>query len=176
MRHRYRIRPATRSDLHHLPAIERAAVERFRDVGLFDAYANTCLSAEAFEERQHAGCLYVAVPQAGPPVGFAAWSWLGPRVLLEEMDVDPQHGQRGIGGRLLRAVCRWATRKRASGIVLSTTRDVPWNEPFYRRHGFSEVSEAVYCEALRQLRAAEEFAGLPIARRVIMTKGPPGFP
>lgn len=173
---RYRIRAARRGDLHHLPGIERAAAQRFREVGLFEAYSRVSLTAEEFEARQHAGCLYVAVAPFAGPIGFAAWSWLGANVYLEEMDVDPRHGRCGVGTRLLAAVCQWAARHKAAGVVLSTTREVPWNEPFYRRHGFIEIPESGYCERLLQLRAAEKAAGLPLERRVIMRRGDPGFP
>jgi GNAT superfamily N-acetyltransferase len=173
MRPRYRIRLAKRGDLHALPYIERAAVTRFRATGLFESYARHFTSAEHFEERQHRACLCVAVDRLERPVGFAAWSRWNDEGHLEEMDVLPSHGCRGIGAAMLAAVCALESRRAANLITLSTTRDVPWNLPFYRRHGFLEVAESALSPRLRELRAAETAAGLPLARRVIMQKALP---
>jgi GNAT superfamily N-acetyltransferase len=166
----YLIRSAIRADLHHLPSIERAAVRRFGEVGLLEAYAQTYISAEEFEARQRAGLLKVAALRAGDPVGFATWTTRGDVAHLEEMDVHPQHGRRGLGARLLASVCRWAASREIVAITLSTTRGLPWNELFYSRHGFHELPESAYTADIRELRAAESAAGLPLARRLIMLR------
>src|SRR5690349_18843714 len=54
---------------------------------------------------------------------------------VEEMDVLTDHGRRGLGGRLLEAVCTWAREQGHPAVTLSTFRDVPWNGPFYRDTG-----------------------------------------
>lgn len=166
----YRVRLALRSDLHLLPAIERAAVRLFESVGLFEPYSRLFVTAEQFEVRQYEGRLLVAVDSRDAPTGFATWACWGKSVHLEEMDVHPEHGQRGVGKRLLEAVCQRAAKAGADEITLSTTRGVPWNEPFYRRCGFHEVAETAYTPKLVRLRAAEEAAGLPVDRRVIMRR------
>ena len=166
----YRVRRAIRQDLHVLPAIERMASVRFREVGLERAYDRCFISAEAFEARQHRGVLWVAVNRRDRPVGFATCSQIDGIAHLDEIDVLPEHGRRGLGSLLLRAVCAWARSRSYPAVTLSTTRGVPWNEPFYLRRGFQELAENAYTTGLRRLRAAEEAAGLPVSRRLIMKR------
>jgi GNAT superfamily N-acetyltransferase len=167
-RSRYRIRPARRDDLHLLPAIERAACSRFRGHGLAKTYASLSMTAEQFEGRQHAGRLWVAADREDRPVGFATWSILDGLAHLDEIDVVPRHGRRGLGSGLVRIAFGWARQRKRPGITLSTTDGVGWNVPFYRRHGFKVLPEPAYTEGLRRLRAAEAAAGLPPALRLIM--------
>ena len=166
----YRVRLATRRDLHALPTIERAAALRFREVGLGEAYNHCFISAEDFEARQHRAVLWVAANEQDRPVGFATCSQIDGIAHLDEIDVLPQHGRRGIGSQLLQTVCTWARSRANPAMTLSTTRGVPWNEPFYRRRGFRELAESSYTVGLRRLRAAEAAAGLPVSHRLIMRR------
>ncbi|HET9064124.1 MAG TPA: GNAT family N-acetyltransferase [Candidatus Binatia bacterium] len=166
----YRVRLAARRDLHVLPIIERMAAARFREVGLDQAYGRCFISAEEFEARQHRGVLWVVANELGRPVGFATCSQIDDSAHLDEIDVLPQHGRRGVGSSLLRAVCAWARSRSFPAITLSTTRGVPWNEPFYRRRGFHELDESSYTTGIRRLRAAEDAAGLPVGNRLIMKR------
>jgi GNAT superfamily N-acetyltransferase len=51
------------------------------------------------------------------------------------MDVLPEHAGQGLGAALIEAVCSWAHTRGFDAVTLSTFRDVPWNAPFYTRHG-----------------------------------------
>jgi GNAT superfamily N-acetyltransferase len=166
----YRVRLAARRDLHALPTVERMAAGRFREVGLDQAYGRCFISAEEFEARQHCGVLWVATNELGRPVGFATCSQIDRSAHLDEIDVLPEHGRRGLGSSLLRAVCAWARSRSFQAITLSTTRGVPWNEPLYRRRGFHELDESSYTTGIRRLRAAEAAAGLPVGNRLIMIR------
>jgi GNAT superfamily N-acetyltransferase len=166
----YRVRLATRRDLYALPTIERAAALRFREVGLDEVYGRCFISAEDFEGRQYGGVLWVATNERDQPVGFATCSQIDGIAHLDEIDVLPQHGRRGVGSQLLHTVCTWARSRAQAAVTLSTTRGVPWNEPFYRRRGFREVAETAYTGGLRRLRAAEAAAGLPVSHRLIMKR------
>jgi GNAT superfamily N-acetyltransferase len=164
------VRLAGRADLHLLPAIERMANHRFREFGLGQVYDRCFITAEDFETRQHCGFLWVAVTERDRPIGFATCSQIDDVAHLDEIDVLPQHGRRGIGTLLLRTVCAWARSAAYPAVTLSTTRGVPWNEPFYRRRGFREIAETAYTAGLRRLRAAETAAGLPVTRRLMMRR------
>ena len=85
------------------------------------------------------------------PVGFAHVEPLTMDVPhLEEIDVHPSHGRRGLGTRLVRAVFDWAAATGYRAITLTTFRAVPWNMPWYRRLGFVELPAEAWSEALRR--------------------------
>ena len=74
------------------------------------------------------------------PVGFAHVGILEPLVAhLKEVDVHPDHGHRGIGTRLVMAVCKSVGLAGYAFVTLTTFRDVPWNMPLYAKLGFQEV-------------------------------------
>jgi GNAT superfamily N-acetyltransferase len=170
LRPRYRIRPATRGDIHILPKIERAAGSRFAPYGLVELFAAVHTAVEQLEDRQARGQLWVAADRENRPVGFAAASILDGCGHLDELDVLPRHGRNGLGTRLLDQVCVWAWRQACPGVTLSTMRDVPWNAPFYRSRGFHDVPAESLTEGLVRLQQAEATAGLPVERRVIMRR------
>jgi predicted N-acetyltransferase YhbS len=87
---------------------------------------------------------------------------------VEEMDVLPSHGRRGLGACLLRCVCVWAQAQGHTAITLSTFRDVPWNGPFYRKHGFRELQPAEWTAGMRAIREKEAQHGLRVEARVFM--------
>ena len=122
------------------------------------------------EAAMRRGHLWLAV-LGDAPVGFAHVEPLTADVPhLEEIDVDPSHGRRGLGTRLVQAVCDWAAAAGHSAITLNTFRDVPWNMPWYRRLGFVELPVEAWSDALRRQVAAETARGLDPARRVAMAR------
>lgn len=77
------------------------------------------------------------------PVGFAHVEVIEPLgAHLNEIDVHPDHGRRGIGTRLVTAVCNWAALAGYAFVTLTTFRDVRWNKLFYAKLGFLEVETA----------------------------------
>jgi GNAT superfamily N-acetyltransferase len=98
-------------------------------------------------------------------VGFALVKMLADDLPhLEEIDVHPTHGRRGLGTALVRAVCEWATASGYVMLTLTTFRAVPWNLPFYGRLGFVEIPR----ETLRPELSAEAHRGLDPDTRVVM--------
>ena len=134
----YEITRARPDDLKFLAAIELAAARML--VGHApEAVLNEATSEEELQKAQRCGHVWVAL--AGDlPVGFAHVKVFEPSVVhLEEIDVHPEYGRRGIGTQLVKAVCEWATVSNYRNVTLTTFRDVPWNMPFYRRLGFEEI-------------------------------------
>jgi GNAT superfamily N-acetyltransferase len=131
---------------------------------------------EDFEAAQRDGTLWVARDEHGAPVGFALVERLGAEFHLEEMDVLPEHGRRGIGTALVRAVCDWAARKGSASVTLCTFRDIPWNAPFYQRLGFRSLDLHELPPALRERMREEAEHGLTWEHRVAMRYTPPGVP
>jgi predicted N-acetyltransferase YhbS len=89
---------------------------------------------------------------------------------VEEMDVLTDHGRRGLGGRLLEAVCTWAQEQGHPAVTLSTFRDVPWNGPFYRKHGFADLAPADWTPGMHVIREQEANHGLRTEARVFMRR------
>jgi GNAT superfamily N-acetyltransferase len=115
------------------------------------------------------GHLWVAL-DGDSPVGFAHVEMLaGDLPHLNELDVHPGHGRRGVGTRLVRAVCDWVAGAGHAQITLTTFRDVAWNMPWYTRLGFVELPAERWSDELRRLVAAETARGLDPARRAVMT-------
>lgn len=166
----YRIRPARPEDLPALPEIERAAAQLFRQVpgDLLAGVQDDVTSGEDFEHARLGGWLLVAAAPDGTPVGFALMDPLPGSVHLDEIDVHPDHGRRGIGAALVRAVVAAAGDRGYPAVTLTTFREVPWNAPFYAGLGFRALEPDEWTPELASLVAAEAEAGLPAERRVVM--------
>ncbi|WXA94847.1 GNAT family N-acetyltransferase [Pendulispora brunnea] len=157
-------RRATAAELPLLPAVEAAADERFAAMG----YAP--LPPPGSSETL-AAALFVLV--AGePPVGFARVEVVDGIAHLEQLSVHPVHQGRGFGAALLEGAFQEAQRLGYSEMTLVTFADVPWNAPFYARHGFRELD--VLTLGLEALRAKERSLGLDaMGRRVVMKRTTP---
>jgi GNAT superfamily N-acetyltransferase len=144
------VRRADSADLAELPAVEAAADELFVPLGITDLPA-----PGTPEQWAHAWRVLVT----GRPVrGFAALELLDGAVHLEQLSVHPAHGRQGIGGALLAAVVEQARQHGADRVTLTTYADVPWNGPFYARHGWRPVDRPT--PGLQRLRDRERELGL----------------
>ena len=123
---------------------------------------------ETLREATAAGRLWVAI-DGSEVVGYARARLLAPDLPhLEEIDVLPSHGRRGIGASLVRTVCDWARRSGHAQLTLTTFRGLPFNMPFYARMGFAEVPADELREELLRTVAEEAARGLDPPRRVVM--------
>jgi GNAT superfamily N-acetyltransferase len=159
-----RIRKARADEFARLNEIEQIADERYAAVGL-----GIVLDMPTASHRRLAeGPLWVAVDEADQPVGFLLAGEIDGFAYIDQLSVLPEHGRKGIGAALIKTVLDWARSTPARMIVLSTYRDVPWNQPFYERHGFVEMPESEWSEEIRGARAHEAKVGHDLARRVFM--------
>ena len=149
-----------------LPEIERRACDLFLAIPATASLPSSLTLLTNFEAAQRAGLLWVA-RTGGSPVGFALLESLGDGLHLEELDVLPEHGRKGIGRALVREVCRYAEAQR-SVLTLCTFRDVPWNAPFYERCGFRALREDELWPALWARVEDEAAHGLGADLRVAM--------
>ncbi|KGN42558.1 GNAT family N-acetyltransferase [Knoellia aerolata] len=157
------VRTATAADLARLAAVE-ASGDRLFDTVFGDVDWPPPPSGE--ERAAEPGFVLVV---GEPVVGFAHVVDLAGRWHLEQLVVDPAHGRRGWGTALLDAVCREVASRGGRRVTLRTYADVPWNAPFYARHGFVELAPEPPWMA--PLRLAEEEAGLLWhGRRVAMSR------
>jgi GNAT superfamily N-acetyltransferase len=164
----YRIRKARSDDLAALPAIERAAGKLFADVDLGGVTDGDTTTLEDFTVCWGQGLLWIAVDGQDAPVGFAFVEMIDGIAHLDELDVHPAHGRRGLGTALVEAVIDWARSQGLAGITLTTFREVPWNMPFYARMGFRTLNDVELTPQLREIVAAETRRGLPAEKRVVM--------
>lgn len=170
------IERADSSQVDALCAIERKAVQLFRGHPAWASYAALPVPPERLQQAIVRGLVWVALEQTGSPVGFI---WLDAELQdgaigVAELDVLPAHGQRGIGAALLEHACAWARAAGYRRIDLGTLADVPWNAPFYARHGFVAVEKSDSRFALARRRDRDN--GFPDALRVFMSRtlDPPG--
>ena len=164
----FSIRHAHLHELDQLPEIERRAGERFAQIAeLVDAPADLTPLSElqaAHAERR----VWVVAAPAGEIVGFAYAAVIDAHYHLEELDVLPEVGRRGLGAALVRAVRESAAAAGVRGVTLTTYRDVPWNAPFYRRLGFRELDPPELTPGLAAAVADEARRGLDPEQRVVM--------
>jgi GNAT superfamily N-acetyltransferase len=169
MRRDYQITSARPHDIHLLPAIELAAGVLLRGHAPLAVLTETT-SVREFRAAQRAARLWVAL-KGDTPVGFAQAEVLGSHEAhLKEIDVHPTHGRRGLGARLVAAVCDWAARSGYQGVTLTTFRDIPWNMPFYARLGFEAVPASELTAELHRVVEDETRRGLDPVRRVVMRR------
>jgi GNAT superfamily N-acetyltransferase len=165
----YRITAARPRDLHLLPLIELAAARLLVGHAPESVLAETT-SQEDLRDAQRRGHLWVALSD-DIPVGFAHVVLLEPAVAhLEEIDVDPARGRRGLGTRLVLTICEWAATEGFRSVTLTTFRDVSWNMPFYARLGFEVIQAGELTAALFSVVQDETRRGLDPSRRVVMRR------
>ena len=162
--------PASREHLAALPEIERAAGRMFEGWDVPEQVMLDMTAPEEFREACEDGQLFVALTTDGEVVGFALVREREGEAHLEELGVRPDHGRRGIGARLVISVCDFASEKGLPAVTLTTFRDVPWNEPFYRRLGFAAIPDVEFSPALHEIVEEEAERGLDPARRVVMRR------
>jgi len=163
------IRPAEPADAPSLPDIERSAGEAFRQIPDLAWIADDAVQSE---ERHlqfiGGGTAWVAVDAMDVPVGFLCGELLDGNLHIWELAVANDHQRQGIGRRLLDRAKDWAARRNLVAVTLTTFRDVPWNEPFYRSEGFATLLPGELTQTLREVLASEIDAGLPAERRCAM--------
>jgi GNAT superfamily N-acetyltransferase len=159
-----RLRSARPDEYVRLNEIEQTADELYATVGL----GIVLDMPTAAHEKLAAGPLWVAVDEADQPIGFLLGGEIDGFAYIDQLSVLPEHGRKGIGGRLIAAAVEWACGTGAQAIVLGTYRDVPWNQPFYEKHGFVEMPESEWDEEIREARAQEARLGHDISRRLFM--------
>lgn len=164
----YDIRLARPEDIAALPGIELAAARLLPPEDLPEALRDSATDPEEFDQARAANRLWVAVDAAGAPVGFAHVVAMENHLHLEELDVHPDHGRRGLGARLVRSVLAAAREAGYPAVTLTTFGHVAWNAPFYERMGFRRLEPGELSEGLRAELDWETASGLDPAKRVAM--------
>ncbi len=167
----YRIRLARPDEVLRVHEIEDQAGRMFLGLGLIDDETKDLTFPLGDLARLVAmGQVWVGCLQGDVPVGMVIASVREGTVYIEEIDVVPEHGRRGLGTRLLARVCAWAQEMAYPAVTLATFRDVPWNAPFYRKHGFRDLEPAEWTPGMRAIHEKEVRHGLRVEARVFMRR------
>ncbi|GGW65540.1 GNAT family N-acetyltransferase [Vreelandella hamiltonii] len=101
------------------------------------------------------GLALVAADTGNRPVGFMILGDVDGEPYLDQLSVRTGHMQQGIGSMLVHHAISWSDHR---PLWLTTYAHLPWNKPFYEKHGFVKHPEeecgAELCAILREQRAA----------------------
>src|SRR5215208_642800 len=97
----YRVRLARPDEVTRLQAIEDAAGRMFSGLGLIDEALDVSFPLDDLALLVGMGQVWVGCLEDDLPVGMVIASVREGAVYVEEMDVLPEHGRRGLGARLL---------------------------------------------------------------------------
>ncbi|MBP6835036.1 MAG: GNAT family N-acetyltransferase [Deltaproteobacteria bacterium] len=161
------LRPALEADAVHLTRIERDADARFAAAGHPELADGSGIPDDVARAAIAQGRITVAEVD-GAVVGWVYMGRVEAELCLGQISVEPSHGRRGVGTALLRHVIDEARRRGEDSMVLNTQSDVPWNRPWYERHGFVVVPPSACSEALRAIERDQVEHGLDWSSRVHM--------
>ena len=154
-----RLRPATQVDLPQMVAVEIEAATLF-PVSVLPATVGRSGSPDELQAAVASGLAWVAETEQGLIVGFLAAQAIATSLHIVEMDVLPSHGRRGIGASLLEYAVRHCKDLGLRETTLTTFLSVPWNGPFYAKHGFQPLEGGFGFPHLSHALARETRRGL----------------
>ncbi len=130
------LRPARADEYEPVAAIKLDASRRYGE-----EYTTRPLPRDVFDKYVGSGSVVVAVTADDIPCGYSLAYDIDRDLYLRHLFVSHAFGQRGIGAALLRGVIDRAVGARNRAVTLTTGGNIPWNAPFYQRHGFAVLSE-----------------------------------
>ena len=163
-----RILLAEKQHLKWIPAIELAGASLFTESDLPQNIRHRVTDLKTLLEAQVEHRLWIALNSTNKAVGFAMVDVVDGMAHLDELDVVPEYGRRGIGSRLLQEVRDWAASNGYQALTLVTFRHLPWNAPFYEKFGFIEVDKMELGGGLANLIEEEARVGINIRNRIAM--------
>jgi GNAT superfamily N-acetyltransferase len=139
------ILPALPRDLASLHAIDEDATALYAEhaVAIELSPDHPFVQAELGRWLRSAelGRAFVAVEPSGEQVGFATLDWLDRQPYLDQLAVRRSAMRRGIGERLLERSAEWGRAEGGTALWLTTYAHLPFNRPYYERHGYQVVPE-----------------------------------
>jgi GNAT superfamily N-acetyltransferase len=157
------IRAGAPGDLPALARVEREAAAMFPASILPPELAQPVPAAQ-LAAAIDASLLWVAHEVAQDPahaaVGFVVCERRGACLHIVEMDVLPRFGRKGIGRQLLLHACDAAAKVGLQFVTLTTFAHLPWNAPFYAKHGFTITRDLVQFPHLQAALVDEATRGL----------------
>jgi GNAT superfamily N-acetyltransferase len=165
------LRLALPSELRELVRIDDAASELYAEAGLEIALAadHPFVTAEVarWSRAIERGLAHVAASETGELVGFMALDVVDDAPYLDQIAVLPRFMRRGVGSALMQRAFAWAGPR---ALWLTTYSHLPWNRPYYERHGFALAPEAQCGPELQRILDAQRAALPDPAMRVAMVR------
>lgn len=162
------IRPLRREDAEAVRAIEWAAGERFREVGLDHVADHEPASVDVLGRYADEGRGWVADGVDGACVGYVIVDVVDGNAHIEQVSVTPDQQGTGVGRALIDRVRVWARDEGMAFMTLTTFRDVAWNRPLYEHLGFAVFTDGEIGAELAAVCREEAAYGLDPATRVCM--------
>jgi N-acetylglutamate synthase-like GNAT family acetyltransferase len=132
------IRKSRKADRPAMLAIINAAAEAYRGVIPEDRWHAPYMPAEALDAEIADGVVFWVAEDAGKLLGVMGIQDKGEVALVRHAYVSPAAQNRGVGRKLLHHV----QSRAAKPVLVGTWAAATWAIEFYRRNGFSVVSEA----------------------------------
>jgi ribosomal protein S18 acetylase RimI-like enzyme len=170
---RVHIRPVRPAELPVLQEIERAAGERFRDVGMPEIADDEPLPLDVLAGYLQAGRAWVATDATDVAVGYLIADVVDGNLHIEQVSVHPRCARRGVGRQLIDHLAAHAIATGLPALTLTTFAEVPWNGPYYRRCGFVVLNDEDLTPGLRAIREREAAHGLDRWPRICMRREMP---
>lgn len=140
------LRPARLNELSVLVSIDDDACSLYAEHGLEillpPTHPFTVAERTLWQSALGQSSVYLALDTALTPIGFAALSLLDGAAYLDQLSVRRSTMQRGIGRQLLQAAIAWTRANKLPALTLTTYSHLPFNRPFYERHGFRALSDS----------------------------------
>jgi GNAT superfamily N-acetyltransferase len=141
----FTIRPAVPSDIDVLCDIDDDATALYEECGLSTALEQDHVFVRAELARWSRSIelerAFIAVDPPDMALGFAALDVVDGEPYLDQLAVRVAAMRRGIGSRLLARAVDWSRAAGGSALWLTTYAHVPFNRPYYERHGYVVVPE-----------------------------------
>ncbi|WP_369776966.1 GNAT family N-acetyltransferase [Streptomyces sp. R33] len=165
-----RIRAVHTDELPLLQAIERAAGECFRGIGMPEIADDEPLPLDELARYQRAGLAWAAVTEADAPLAYLIADRVDGNLHIEQVSVHPDGARRRIGRSLLDHLAARAAAESIPALTLTTFEDVPWNAPYYARCGFERLADGELSPGLKDIRDREAEHGLDRWPRICMRR------
>lgn len=130
------IRKCRDSDLAVIYSIINDAAQAYKGVIPQDCWKEPYMAEEELIEAIVTGITFWGYEEVDELAGVMGIQPVQDVTLIRHAYVRPDVQNRGIGGKLLAAICRLTARP----LLVGTWRDATWAIRFYEKHGFRLVS------------------------------------
>jgi predicted N-acetyltransferase YhbS len=161
------IRLARADDLDALTEIEADADMRYAESVHPEFAGGSTIPRDVLQRAIERQWIIVA-DEDGRVVGWVLLTKSDDEMCIGQISVRRDAGGRGIGAALLKTVAASAKGMGYRSIVLNTQTDVPWNRPWYERHGYVVVDPADWTPDMHVIAKEQTESGLDWTTRVHM--------